>query len=51
MLNEFGLPSEPRGFSAAPAAEASPPTGHLISKASLPSSLWSPSPLAALPNC
>jgi hypothetical protein len=24
QLNEFGLPSEPRVFSAAPAAEASP---------------------------
>jgi hypothetical protein len=42
LLNEFGLPSEARGFSAAPAAEASPSPGHLISKASLPSSQWSP---------
>ena len=38
------------GLRATPVAEASPSTGHLISKASLPSSLWSPSPLAALPN-
>ncbi len=50
LLNEFGLPSEPRGFRSAAGAEASPSTVHMIRKASPPISLWSPSPLAALPN-
>src|SRR5260370_204702 len=47
---EVWVPTLARGFHDGPAAECSPHQGPRIRKASLPSSLWSPSLPAALPN-